>query len=338
MPDFAEYARSYLWGKTYPNNVWRAFKCATKSNDTKLKNMAIEALVALLAKDNLNVRSELQLIDASLRWAMMEAGRQGLPPGPESMRTALGSALSLLRFLTLKPSEFANLQSTTKLLTYSESLAVIFNINSPGVVSMPDNLSNSTEPRASQSTDLTYFDVFATSKLSCPSSASSTDENSDIFDVLTSRNVQITINSHGTWAGPDYPQITGIQFPTQTSCESNYYDENFTVSLESSSGQELYTKKFIERVACDSLIRVKFENAVQLTEDGEYKFKVTLHQSGRYPRWKSESTKEMPHRWNWNGINSCSWQFPDNSFMFSVITNCNSNYYNNYGRPGYVLA
>lgn len=68
----------------------------------------------------------------------------------ECLRSVLGSALTKIRFLTLKPSEFAASSAVSLLLTQNEAYTVLMRISSPDtVVTIPDDFCNNTVPRYS---------------------------------------------------------------------------------------------------------------------------------------------------------------------------------------------
>nr|CAD2174836.1 unnamed protein product [Meloidogyne enterolobii] len=87
-------------------------------------NIDHETLCLVLKRNTLRVK-ELTLFNAVKRWAIEACRVEGLHPSPENQRKVLGSALNLIRFPLMNPSDFAKHVAPTKLLT-SEEMVNIF--------------------------------------------------------------------------------------------------------------------------------------------------------------------------------------------------------------------
>uniref|UniRef100_A0A915LJ32 BTB domain-containing protein n=1 Tax=Meloidogyne javanica TaxID=6303 RepID=A0A915LJ32_MELJA len=87
-------------------------------------NIDHETLCLVLKRNTLRVK-ELTLFNAVKRWAIEACRVEDLHPTPENQRKVLGSALNLIRFPLMNPSDFAKHVAPTTLLT-SEEMVNIF--------------------------------------------------------------------------------------------------------------------------------------------------------------------------------------------------------------------
>jgi hypothetical protein len=313
-----------------------AWKTEDAIKDPAFTDITHSSLVTFLKRDDLNVTSEVKLYEASLRWAMSEAARQGLPQEPESLRKVLGPAIGLIRFFKFTPSEFANMQSTSKVLTYSESLSIIFNLNSPGVISIPKGLSMNNNSRIYQQSH-TYFNVLASSGSTCKRTKT----------YLTSENTFNLFTSHSFQIDRTQPLI-GIQIPSQINCkddsENGYtlykqhltYEEDVTVYLmqgNSKARSILHSTHYKGTAKCNSLFTIPFTEQVNLQyidrnynypnghfSKNIYTIKIVFHKSGRYPISWSERRESNPQHKYFNGCHAYFWYFKVNEFAFSMIS------------------
>jgi hypothetical protein len=257
-------------------------------------------------RDDLKVTSEVKLYKASLRWAMSEAARQGLPQERESLRKVLGPAIGLIRFFKFTPSEFANMQSISKVLTYSESLSIIFNLNSPGVISIPSHLSSNNHSRSYIHLSFSYFKVLASSVSTCQKEKKINALNRSTFNLYTTQSLI-------TDAVEQNSNLIGIQIPTQIHCRTflksdNVYkvekyinNKTYTLYVEDltvyilNHNSTVNSTHFKGTVKCNSLLTIKFLEPILLQQQAsdilnDYKFKIILHKSGRYPVSWSDNT------------------------------------------------
>ncbi|KAF4530175.1 hypothetical protein B566_EDAN001434 [Ephemera danica] len=309
IPALVQRSRAFLWASLYPSNVWRAYKCAMAANDTKLQAMALqvaqrrtdealmdpkfaeipqEALVAFLSQDSLNVKSEVQLLDASVRWALSEVMRRNLPPKPESLREALGSALGLIRFLTLTPKQFADNQLTSQILTCTERLAILYNLNSPRVIPLPSGISEQKKSRKS-SGEKTYMDVVVFNSSICKNDSLPLVKNAVInkntFDLF-STNIQ-AISSSRAIRGVNIPTQVKVKSDGTTDLSSGTYMENITVFVVNAKNQVQSIAQFQGSVSYNSLLLVRFTESITLntcsSEVTCQQFRVRFGTPGRYP-------------------------------------------------------
>jgi hypothetical protein len=103
------------------------------------------SLLHLLSKDKLNIKSELQLIMAAIRWCQRQSS--GMVLDHERAQMLLGPCLQELRFLALSPGDFSAHVANSGLLSKDDVLAVLINISSPGQSPLPECVSPNREPR-----------------------------------------------------------------------------------------------------------------------------------------------------------------------------------------------
>uniref|UniRef100_A0A4W4HB55 BTB domain-containing protein n=1 Tax=Electrophorus electricus TaxID=8005 RepID=A0A4W4HB55_ELEEL len=77
-------------------------------------------LESVLGRETLNAK-EASVLQAALAWAEAECGRRGLSPSPRNRRSALGTALHLLRLPALSLQEFADNAAQSGVLTLEET-------------------------------------------------------------------------------------------------------------------------------------------------------------------------------------------------------------------------
>ncbi|XP_024085706.1 BTB/POZ domain-containing protein 2-like isoform X2 [Cimex lectularius] len=90
----------------------------------------LETLIAVLERDTLHIR-ETKLYQAVIRWGEVRCQRRQLPVTPDNLRSALDSALSLIRFPLMGLEEFAQGPAQSGVLTDREvvSLFLYFTVN-----------------------------------------------------------------------------------------------------------------------------------------------------------------------------------------------------------------
>jgi hypothetical protein len=100
------------------------------------------------------------LYEAIVMWATVRATREFIEVTPSNLRTIIGpQILKKVRFLTMTSAQFSKVYMGLKILSYEEILPIIFNINDPESVPLPETISKSTEHRKHS-----VLDSFLTSK------------------------------------------------------------------------------------------------------------------------------------------------------------------------------
>lgn len=278
-------------------------------NEANFEDISPATLEMILEQDTLKVTSELDLIDASLRWAKKEAERKGLATDGNGLREALGSALSHLRFLTLTPAQFADGPALSEILTRDESFAILLNISSPGRIQLSENLSTRTDRRQSPNADNLNPFLFG--------------EPSGLRDnrkCICQRTVVEEIHCYNacnldcsvTFSVDRNICVLGIQLPTQIHLapiasedpsgfvvnlggpsrrpsvpffhtNSSTYNELIYAHLLDSENSRLTYTHFTGRVRFDSLIDINFNRPVFIQKNKEYRIWVVLNKLGTYP-------------------------------------------------------
>jgi hypothetical protein len=109
-----------------------------------------DILLLLLEQDCLNIGSELQLIEAVVSWARHEAQCRGGSTLDSAVREIMQpKLLPKLRFLALKPEDFANGPAVSSWLTDTEKSSILVNLISPGKMGVIESLCNNAKPRIS---------------------------------------------------------------------------------------------------------------------------------------------------------------------------------------------
>lgn len=245
-------------------------------------------LVTILEQTFLMVSSELDLIDASLRWANQEAEHRDLDMCDGTvLREILGRAFSLLRFLTLMPSEFASGPALSSLLTHEESFAILVNLNSPGSMAIPAGICNSTEMRCCPRNDGFIWDAERHSTNLC--------------QRLTFIDNKGIIESAVTFTVNKNIRILGIQVSSQVINSGRItetdvgksYSELVIVSLAGSSKNLLAYVHFEADVKFNSVVDIKFEHSVEVKQQEEHTLRVWFHRPGCYPKSTLDSNVKI---------------------------------------------
>lgn len=90
--------------------------------------------------DQLNVSSELPLVEAAVRWAA--AHNLGAPLNPSTSRRLLGPCLQQLRFLALSAHVAAAGHFSPE-----EALQILVNLTTPDHMQLPEHVSHLKSPR-----------------------------------------------------------------------------------------------------------------------------------------------------------------------------------------------
>jgi hypothetical protein len=252
--------------------------------DSSFEEIEQPTLVKLLEQSTLMVASELDLIDASLRWAKREAEHRDLLSISGSvLRDILGPAFGLLRFLTLVPSQFASGPALSDLLTRDESFAILVNLNSPGSMDIPDGICRSTQQRICPQNDSFTWDAHLHSTNLC-------ERQSHIDNTGT-------IECSVTFTASKNVRIIGIQVPsqitqsgkiTEVKAEPETYSELVIISLVGSTKNLLSYVHFEAEIQFNNLLDILFEQSVEVKQLEEHTLRIWLHRKGRYPQCKLE--------------------------------------------------
>lgn len=306
IPALVKQCTEFIWGDLYPGNVCRAYEFALlfeeprligkclqiieKRTDEVLKDpsfeeMGLSTLRTILKQENLNV-SELVLWDALLNWAVQECGRQSLEVNPENQRKVLGECFGMVRFLTLKPSEFANGPAMSGLLTKEESYSLLMNISSPGVAPLPSTICKTCKSRQKvltppRNVETNYIERPKVRQWCDCAGEIMADVllNEQLVDCSLSFSVSSNIYIHGMHVPT---QILNENVPEHMALPVNY-SELIYAFLQDSDGCRLTYTHFTARVPWNSSVEVIFNRPVMITPNKTYKIVVVLNKVGRYP-------------------------------------------------------
>ena len=92
------------------------------------EDLSLELVREILARDSLQVESELVVLEAVDRWAHRQCRRRHLQPSPDNKRAVLGGAQYQVRWLTLTSDQLRTAQVRARLLTEEEEIHVLFSI------------------------------------------------------------------------------------------------------------------------------------------------------------------------------------------------------------------
>ncbi|KAF4532248.1 hypothetical protein B566_EDAN004334 [Ephemera danica] len=331
LPHVVEECTKYLWSDLYPRNVCRAYEFAKLFEESQLEercleimqektneviqennfeDIAVTTLDMLLQQDNLKVSSELDLIDASLRWARKEAERKALSTDGAGLREALASALSHLRFLTLTPAQFADGPALSEVLSRDESFAILLNISSPGRVPLPEGLSTRTDRRRSPNPDPPQSFIFSDhagvrdnrkcfcqrsllEEIPCYNACNldcsvtfSVDRNICVLGIQLPTQINRpslnneTSSNFDMFGGPSVRPSAPVPF---FQLNSSTYNELIYAHLLDSENSRLTYTHFTGRVRFETLIDINFNRPVFIQKNKEYRIWVVLNKLGTYP-------------------------------------------------------
>ncbi|XP_065335990.1 uncharacterized protein LOC135936911 [Cloeon dipterum] len=264
-------ARGFIFNHMYPDHLWKAYHCAKNAADQDLLEAAKELisehtsqtfkdrafndlsqddLASLLARDDLNVKSEVEVFEAVTRWGLMRVLKEGKTPSPELIREKIGPAvLKQIRFLTMTGIEFSRVHTSAQLLTYEEGLAILLNINNPGVLEMPKSLSSLTQGRKIRATTRT-FKTFGVNTNTCKSNSLNT---TDIFDLYTTT---VIPNEHEGW------NLAGIQIPKSLEARKDCtVVERFDVLILNGKNEAVEKFSYDDVTSCDLVQGFKADSA-----------------------------------------------------------------------------
>jgi BTB And C-terminal Kelch len=264
--------------------------------DHKFSEVSRDDVITLLQRDDLSVKSEVELFDAIARWGLKQVTKANQKPTPELIRQMLGpSIIKSIRFLTMSGAEYSRIHLSSKILDYAETLAVLLNINSPGGVDMPSTLSPSTQKRKARLEGPGTFYSVSPKLGKC----NDTSEDSSIYSTLYTT----TFIPNRAWT------IEGIQIPKSLEARSNCsLNEHFDVLILDSSDNVVTTYTYDQVPPCttprykfespgtsainyddNTLIKVPFKPSLSISkvssEADRYKMKIVYYVKREYPKW-----------------------------------------------------
>jgi hypothetical protein len=282
----------------------------------------------------LAVSSELQLYEAVVRWALVQASRKYKKTTPQLMREVIGpEALKLVRFLNLTAEDILKVYVGFKILTPEETLAVLFNINRFGSINLPETISSNNASRSALSQINESFEVIA-ARDSCAVAVSNKSED-DTFSVFTTSLIPILGRSAA---------LTGIQIPKSYEARANCtsVEEHFDVFvldhenaiIDNATYSQIppcETNRFKNRgrhdyVPDNELISVKLSSKTINLSSSEkrYKVKIVFKDSKTYPASLRKATDEYfktSYASNILGFNGYHHVMHPTSFIYSMVLN-----------------
>ncbi|CAB3386777.1 Hypothetical predicted protein, partial [Cloeon dipterum] len=260
--------------------------------DRKLNDLSQKDLANLLAQDDLNVQSEVEVFEAVARWGLMQVINSGkTPTTPELIREKIGpDVFRQIRFLTMTGTEFARTHTSTQLLSYEEGLAVLLNINSPGSIQLPNAVCNVTKKREFKKDLRKTFITLGSSKSKCAVDGSN--YSPDTLDLFT---LSIIPNA-------DEWQLVGIQIPKSIEATANCtLSESFDVLILDLDYRTLDKFSYNDVTPPCSTLRVKSDlppvatwpHICFKTVKGpeRYRIKIVLKEARTYPVFVDAGTK-----------------------------------------------
>nr|CAD7579660.1 unnamed protein product [Timema californicum] len=134
----------FIWPRG-PDDVFIALDCATRFNlnymrecamrilrkDTqvvlahpKFVNLSHSSVLAIVEQRYLNIKSEVQLFDAMIRWARVSCHNHGLRDDGQFLRFELANIIDNIRFLAMTIKEFSGSPCESGVLTFEEEVAI----------------------------------------------------------------------------------------------------------------------------------------------------------------------------------------------------------------------
>ncbi|XP_068241439.1 BTB/POZ domain-containing protein 2-like [Palaemon carinicauda] len=316
LPSLVEQCTQFIWSDLHPGNVCRAFEFArlfeeplllekclqiicTKTEevlkDSSFEEVEIGTLRTILNQDSL-AASELVLWEACLRWTKQECCRMSLDVTPMNQRKVLGDCLSLIRFLTMSPTEFTNGPALSGLLVQEESFSLLMNISSPGVAPIPSPFCQilkrrikvqvsappATAPSSSRSSA-----VGQNVQLRCVCAGdilAGILVNEQLLDCMLSFSVDRDVCIYGVEMPTQYLQQNLPEQPQPPPQETHEcYSELIYAFLQDSDGCRITYTHFTARVPYSSSVEVMFNRPVYIVPNKVYRIGVVLNKLGRYP-------------------------------------------------------
>jgi hypothetical protein len=305
--------------------------------DPKFNEITLSDLIDLLSRDDLAVSSELQLYEAVVRWALVQASRKHKKTTPQLMREVIGpEALKLVRFLNLSAEEILKVYVGFEILTPEETLAVLFNKNRLGSIDLPETISQNNASRSANSLSHRNesFEVIGRGD-SCISAVSNKSED-DIFNVFATSLVPAISRSNIA--------LTGIQIPKSYEARANCTSvkEHFEVFVLDHENTVIDRVTYNEIPPCATsrfqsterydyvtdyeLISVKLSGKIldlsSAQSEKRYKVKIVFKDYKTYPESLREATDkyfETDYSSNVLAFNGYHHVMEANSFIYSMI-------------------
>jgi hypothetical protein len=118
----------------------------------KMESVSFRTLVVIVKEDNLDINSEIELINACLRWAKYKSASENQLEEDCRIRKLLGKEVTPnLRFLSLSACEFASGPGSQGWLTQEERINIFTRISAPKKAQQLQNICGNSEPRGTYS-------------------------------------------------------------------------------------------------------------------------------------------------------------------------------------------
>ncbi|CAL4062311.1 unnamed protein product, partial [Meganyctiphanes norvegica] len=340
IPPLVKQCTAYIWSDIHYGNVCRAYefdrlfeepelmdKCLQIMqkethlliNDRSFEEIEIATLKTLLQQEKLSVKED-DLFLGSVRWAEQECQRQALEPTPTNKRKVLGDSITLIRFLSLTPAEFANGPAASGLLNQDECYTLLMNISSPGCLPLPQGFSPLTTsrqppPPQRQRTPL-RGDNEVLRSLTGDELQQKCVYGGPVQDILVNEQL---VDCALSFSVDRNVCIYGIEMPTQllpvnlaslpaAAQQQQRYSELIYAFLQDADNCRLTYTHYTGRVpwngtmencfdegSCSQLQTVIFNRPVYILANKWYKIGVVLNKVGRYPLYATSPSITVDH-------------------------------------------
>ena len=104
-----------------------------------LVEVDISVLKMIFCRSSLNIKYEMEVFSALVRWSRAECSRLGLPDTPDTRRRVVSGCQYLVRYLTITSKDFKEEVVVSGLLDEEESDALLYTLLKPGAP-LPEHL------------------------------------------------------------------------------------------------------------------------------------------------------------------------------------------------------
>jgi hypothetical protein len=231
-----------------------------------------QTVVELLQQEQLNIKSELTLYKASLRWASSQLERLGQALEMTELHETLGPVLPLIRFLAMTPQEFVQGPLEDKFVSDADGFALLKKISSPELGNIPPNYSSNCNSRRCKTFDTFFMIGSPHENIPNEQTWSESKFNPNVRALYFSKCKQL-----------------GVRLPTQLrpqNCVSDTYNEDVTILLYEYAKKELLSvTHYTGEVSYDSTVDIPHKVILQ-THTGDdmfFELRVIFHTTGTYP-------------------------------------------------------
>lgn len=264
--------------------------------DPSFLEISQETLIKIVEQDGLNVPSELQVINACLRWAKNEAHKQNLPCGFSGTRQILGPVFSLLRFLSLTPTQFAEGPAKSDLLTCEEGYSILlhklsrFNSNQ-----LPEHISQVKTPRKYVFQQFPFYSTVYKDFLKVCSLSDPSDPDSTTVEYLDYYHVEdpdvhifrFTVDKDILLLGFEIATQSNVNVFKEITNKPTYIENARAVIYVDES--DVATATFKGLVHYDRPLFVKFKKPVKISKDIDQEVLLEFCNTGSYKSLKYTS-------------------------------------------------